>query len=253
MGKCQLCLQEKKLIKAHIIPEFLYRDIKDENNVLYKSTYNLDTLENKTQKIQTGEFDKDILCQDCDNRILGSTYERYAQSTMFGSNLNPEIAPICNNFQNPADGAEYSICTNIDYGKMKLFLLSILWRASITKRKIFKDVSLGKKHEERIRYLLHTGNVPSEQEYPVVITSLMRTKNKLKNVIGQPKRVRFQNGLNAYIFMIHSIQFLFLVNAVDHRLPDFFTRIMLKESGEMTILHVPKGRDMCKLPLIRTA
>lgn len=244
MGKCRLCLQEKKLIKAHIIPEFLHQGMKDDNNIFYNVTYNLDTLKDNAQKIQTGEFDKDILCADCDNRILGSDYEKYAQVTMYGKNIKPEIAPVCKNYKNPDDGAEYSICTNIDYGKMKLFLLSMLWRASVSKRKAFQEVNLGEKHEERIRSLLYNGIVPPENEYPIMMTSFMRTAHDLKNVIGQPKRVRFKGGLNAYILLIDSIQFMYFVNSMDHKLPEFLTRSMLKEKGEMTILHLPNGKEL---------
>ena len=245
MGKCRLCLKEKKLIKAHIIPEFMYNKIKDENNIFYAMSYNLDTDISRSKKIQTGEFDKNILCEDCDNRIIGANYEKYAQKSMYGRrDLDPEIAPICSNYQNPNDGAEYSICKNIDYGKMKLFLLSILWRASITDRKIFMDVDLGEKHEETLRKLIYENIIPKESEYPIMITSFLRTENSWKNLIGQPKRVRFQNGLNGYVFLLDSFQFMFYVNSSHHKLPEYLTRTMLKENGEMTVLHLPNGKEL---------
>ncbi len=246
MGKCRLCLREKKLIKAHIIPEFMYSGMKSEGdkNIFFEVTYDLDKDKSKPRKVQTGEFDKNILCEDCDNRIIGANYEKYAQKSMYGKSIDPEIAPICKNHQNPNDGAEYSICKNIDYGKMKLFLLSILWRASITKRKIFKDVDLGNKHEEKLRKLIYENIIPNETEYPIMMTSFMRTDNSLKNLIGQPKRIRYKNGLNGYVFLIDSIQFMFYVNSTDHKLPEYVTRTMLKKSGEMTVLHLPNGKEL---------
>ena len=246
MGKCRLCLKEKKLIKAHIIPEFMYSGMKaeDDKNIFFEVTYDLDTNKSKPKKVQTGEFDKNILCSDCDNRILGSNYERYAQKSMYGKGINPEIAPICKNYKNPNDGAEYSICTNIDYGKMKLFLLSILWRASITDRKLFKEVSLGKKHEEIIRKMLYEGIIPEELEYPILMTSFMRTDNSLKNLIGQPKKIKYQNGINGYVFLIDSIQFMFFVNSINHKMPEYVTRTVMKKNGEMTILHLPNGKEL---------
>lgn len=233
-------------MKAHIIPDFMYSGMKaeDDKNIFYEVTYDLDKDKSKPRKIQTGEFDKKILCEDCDNRIIGANYEKYAQKSMYGKNIDPKIAPICENYQNPNDGAEYSICRNIDYGKMKLFLLSILWRASITDRKIFKDVNLGDKHEERLRKLIYENIIPSETEYPIMVTSFMRTDNSLKNLIGQPKRVKYNNGLNGYVFLIDSMQFMFYVNSVNHRLPEYLKRTMLKENGEMTILHLPNGKEL---------
>ena len=188
MGKCRLCLQDKKLIKAHIIPDFLYNGMKAENdkNIFYEVTYDLNRKESRLKKIQTGDFDKNILCEDCDNRIIGGNYERYAKKSMYGKNIDPKIAPICKNYIIPNNSTEYSICKNIDYGKMKLFLLSILWKASITDRKSFKDVQLGDKHEERLRKLIYENIIPNETEYPIMMTSFMRTKNGFKNLIGQP-------------------------------------------------------------------
>ncbi|WP_452231662.1 hypothetical protein [Lacinutrix sp. MEBiC02595] len=246
MGKCRLCLKDKKLIKAHIIPDFLYSGMKaeDDKNIFYEVTYNFAKKESRSKKIQTGDFDKNILCEDCDNRIIGANYEKYAMKSMYGKNIDPKIAPICKNYKIPNNDTEYSICKNIDYGKMKLFLLSILWRASITDRKSFKNVQLGDKHEERLRKIIYENIIPKESEYPIMMTSFMRTKNSFKNLIGQPKRVKYKNGLNGYIFLIDSIQFIFYVNSIDHKLPKYLTQTMLKENGEMTILHLPNGKEL---------
>ena len=246
MKKCSLCLQEKKLIKAHIIPDFMYSGMKneDDKNIFYEVTYNLDNNQSKSIKIQTGDFDKNILCEDCDNRIIGANYEKYAQTSMYGKNIDPEIKPDCKNYINPNDGAEYSICTNIDYSKMKLFLLSVLWRASITDRPAFRDVDLGKKHEERLRKLIYKNIVPAETEYPIMMTSFLRTDHSLENLIGQPQRVRFKDGLNGYVFLIDSFQFIFYVNSTDHKLPEYLERTMLRQKGEMTILHLPNGKEL---------
>ncbi|WP_164674245.1 hypothetical protein [Maribacter litoralis] len=245
-------MKEKKLIKAHIIPDFMYSGMKEEDdkNIFLEVTYNLDKNTRKQRKIQTGIFDKNILCEDCDNGIIGGQYEKYAQNSMYGKNIDPEIAPICKNYKNPNDGFEYSICKNIDYGKFKIFLLSILWRASITDQKIFKDVDLGNSHEESLRRIIFENMIPNEDEYPIMMTSFMRTENSLKNFIGQPKRIRFNDGLNGYVFLINSIQFMFYVNSINHKLPIYLKKTMLKKSGEMTVLHLPNGKELEFLKLL---
>ena len=158
--------------------------------------------------------------------------------------MKPEIAPKCKDFINPDDGAEYSICKNIDYHKMKLFLLSLLWRASITTRTTFREVDIGSKHEEKIRKMLYEKITPLEFEYPIVITSFMRTENKLENLIIQPKRIRTASGLNGYAFLIDSLQFIFYVNSVNHKLPEYILNSTIKESGELTTLHLPKRSEI---------
>ncbi|WP_179377361.1 hypothetical protein [Winogradskyella wichelsiae] len=216
----------------------------DDKNIFYEVTYDFVNNESKSKKIQTGDFDKNILCEDCDNKILGANYEKYAKQSMYGKNIDPKIAPICKNYKTVNDDLEYTICKNINYGKMKLFLLSILWRASITDRKQFRNVQLGDKHEEKIRKLIYENITPKESEYPIMMTSFMRTKNSFKNLIGEPKRIKYKNGLNGYIFLIDSIQFIFFVNSTDHHLPKYITRTMIKENGEMTILHLPNGKEL---------
>jgi hypothetical protein len=244
MGICKLCQKEKKLIDAHIVPKFMFKKMKDENHSFYDITYNLDTKQTKSKKTQKEDYDKNILRGDCDNGIIGAIYEDYAKEALYGENLNIEIAPKCENFLNPDDGAEYSICKNIDYTKMKLFLLSLLWRASITDRPIFNEVNIGEKHEEIIRKMIYEKTAPSETEYPIIITSFMRTENKFENLIAQPKRIRMKNGLNGYIFLIDSLQFMFFVNSSDHKLPEYVLKSTIKESGELTTLHLPKGSEI---------
>lgn len=252
MDICRLCLKEKKLIESHIIPKFMFAGMKDEKKAFYEVTYNLETAESKTRKVQKEDYDSNILCEDCDNRILGSNLENYAKTTMYGSNIDPKIAPQCTNFKNPIDGSEQSICKNIDYAKFKLFLLSLLWRASITSRPKFKEVNLGEKHEEKIRHMIYENEVPSELEYPIIITSFMRTDHELRNFIGQPKRIKMKGGLNGYAFLIDSVQFIFAVNSPDHIIPEYIKRMTIKESGEMIIAHLPNGKELDFLRMVLT-
>jgi len=223
----------------------MYDGMKDEKNVFYEMNINTSNPSKiHSKKLQTGEFDKNILCEDCDNRIIGAIYEKYAKTSMYGSNIKPEFAPICKNYKNPDDGSECSVCTNIDYVKMKLFLLSILWRASISDRRIFQEVSLGVKQEERIRRILFEQIMPDEMEYPILMTSFMRTKNSLKNTITAPLTLKYENGVKGYAFLINSIQFMFFVNSDDHKMPDFVKQYTMKKSGEITVLHLKDGKEI---------
>ena len=61
---CKFCGQEKKLIKAHIIPRKFYLDYKSEKYVGVNSQTGEFVLQ------QCGSYDKNILCEDCDSKIL---------------------------------------------------------------------------------------------------------------------------------------------------------------------------------------
>jgi hypothetical protein len=60
---------------------------------------------------------------------------------------------------------------NIDYASFKLFMLSILWRASVTTHSFFKHVSLGP-HEEVIRHMILNRDAGEAQDYPMMIFAL---------------------------------------------------------------------------------
>ena len=81
--KCKLCCIDKKLLKkSHIIPEFMYQDLFDEKHRIFEVLFKPDLqLQNKTR--QSGVYDKDILCDKCDNKVLGSL-ERYASLALYG-------------------------------------------------------------------------------------------------------------------------------------------------------------------------
>lgn len=243
MPQCRLCLEDKKLVKSHIIPKFMFKKMKDGDNVFYEVLFNLATNESKYKKTQIEDYDKNILCENCDNAILGGSYEKYFEKVMYGENLPYDIAPRCTNYKNPNDGTEYSICKNINYTKLKLFLLSILWRSSITDRPYFENVSIGYKHEERLREIIYTGEHIPFDEYPVIITSFLRTDNKLDNLIAQPKRIRTKSGLNGYMFLINSFQFIMYVNAKNHKVSKEIEEICLKED-ELITLHLSKGEEL---------
>jgi hypothetical protein len=81
-GICKLCGEEKKLCKqSHIIPNFMYKDLFDEKNRIHKIQSQQGKIEQRGI-CQTGEFDINILCQKCDNSILGKL-ERYASLILY--------------------------------------------------------------------------------------------------------------------------------------------------------------------------
>ena len=106
---CKLCLQDKTLLrKSHIAPNFLYKELKDEDNSFVKAK--LDTV--TSQKTYTGLFESNVLCENCDNTILGRL-ETYAYNVLYtgkiyGFSMRNEITP---------DGVEWVLCDGVDYQK----------------------------------------------------------------------------------------------------------------------------------------
>lgn len=237
MGICKLCLQDKELIKkSHIIPEFMYKELYDEKHKLRLfDPKSLFEGESHLKKPSTGIYEGDLLCAVCDNKIIGSL-ESYGYQILYADELPDEIRPKCKNYRNQ-DGLEFSICENVNYSKIKLFILSILWRASISSNEIFNGISLGK-DENEIRQMILNNSPDSQSKYPIIIASWIRDETFSNDIISQPSlgvlegKERFVFPINGFIYNIYLDY-----NDIQPALKNF----IIKESNEISILHMPNG------------
>lgn len=88
--------------------------------------------------VQSGAYEESILCADCDNNIL-SKLERYANNTFYSQPYRTNtgnLEQITN-----VHGINAIRCKNIDYSTFKLFLQSLIWRASISTHDFFNNLN----------------------------------------------------------------------------------------------------------------
>ena len=71
MPKCKLCGEEKKLLKSHIIPEFMYKPLYDGNS-RFKCISTAPKI--PTMPKQKGDWER-LLCKECELHI--SKFEGY--------------------------------------------------------------------------------------------------------------------------------------------------------------------------------
>lgn len=143
MATCRLCLKEKKLCDSHIFPEYMYTHCYDENH-----KYN-------EFNAKIGEFNKrrpqgiyePLLCKKCEEII--QIYEDHAKIILY-----KRVKPLIRSNQKPCTIDDY------DYLKFKLFVLSLLWRASVSNHDMYKLISLGKYENKLRELLLHKQNTP---------------------------------------------------------------------------------------------
>lgn len=113
------------LCDAHIIPKGFTRDILTENS----RTLALTADGPRHAKPQLGEYDPEILCSDCD-RVLG--------------NLDNYGLEVCRRFEGvPVGAGQMSRLDDVDGDRFTTFVLSVLWRASISTRDTWKQTNLG--------------------------------------------------------------------------------------------------------------
>ncbi len=179
--KCKLCLNDKKLIKSHIIPKSFYRPLMKDKTIPRLIT---DKIGSYPTKIRIGVYDKEIICEECER--LFSPWDDYANE-FFNQKLANEDYIIHKNKK-----IAYNF-GNVEYKKLKLFFLSVLWRASVSSERMFSRVKLGK-YEEKIKQLMLDNLEVDSNNFSIVIF-----KFENMNVDGflDPDRMNFE-GVNHY-------------------------------------------------------
>jgi len=146
---CRLCHASSELRESHIIPRSIIRLIRDEtlDNRFYE-------LHNKlNQTIQDGPKEY-LLCDDCEQKI--GRYEKYFKEAIHFSGHGIEIT----------QNGQFAVINNLDYKKMKLFFLSLLWRMSISSLPEFEVVCI-EDGEETIRQMIAREEPVGSSEYSV--------------------------------------------------------------------------------------
>lgn len=235
--KCRLCLKQKALIKkSHIIPEFMYQELFDEDHKLRSfSIKGLKKVKPIVNKPSSGEYEGGLLCADCDNVVIGQ-YEDYVSKVLYSGDKLPVGMAWNTRFFRRYNSVEvFSMISNIDYDKLKLFVLSILWRASITTRDFFSAVNLGK-HEEIIRKMIIDGQPGTDEDYPMMFSSWRKEKTTPNDIILPPIKSK-KDGNFRYILPINGllIDIYFSFDAM----PEKYKGLRLKTDGSMTLCELP--------------
>lgn len=231
--KCRLCLKDRDLLKrSHIIPDFMYQELYDEKHKIIKLSPKNPA---NFVKIPTGEYDSNILCEACDNGIIGKL-EDYGSKVLYGSTLpidqQPKFSAYCNE-----QGVEYTFVENIRYTDFKLFLLSILWRAGISNRKFFENISLGP-YEEELRLMILKKDAKDIEAFPCIILSMRNDVDWAKEVHVQPVCKKESLG-NRYSFVISGTVYMFY--APSYYGPEELRGFYINKTNETRILHTPDG------------
>jgi len=205
----------------------MYKELKCEDGYFVKA--NLVDVSHK--KIYTGFFEKNILCKECDNIILGEN-ENYACKILYGGKV---VGVSMVNEINP-NNVEWTKAVGVDYKKFKLFLLSLLWRFSISSDNFYTSVSLGK-HEEIIRKMILDGNPGEKLDYPCMLTSYRKHKDLPIHIMSQPTKHRNNSGI-CYSIMMNGLLYTFFISK--SLIPEYVLEFAIGNNNEIKIAHLSK-------------
>lgn len=192
---CRLCHSAGELRFSHILPEFLYKPLYDEKHrfIGLKHEPEPGTNEDLLQK-GIREY---LLCADCEQHL--SKFERYASQV---------LRKLPDTSREPP-GAVVRV-TEVDYARFKLFQMSLLWRAGVSKQASFQGIYLGP-HEPKLRQMIHEANPGEPLDYGCV---LIRTRGpeKLDHFIKPPTHLRFL-GHHGYQMILAGMIWTFVVSS----------------------------------------
>lgn len=226
---CRLCGKNKPLCDSHIVPEFLYKDLYNENHKMM----GINGQGNKGWKpLQQGLYEK-LLCESCE-QFFNDEYEKpFLQQWTITSPLPDRMR----------EGEVYAGL--YDYPKFKLFHLSVLFRASVSSLPSFAAVRLGK-HEERIREMLVTKNPGKVSDYPIFGMAVINMRDEVqRRHMTSPESQRFEGHI-AYGQIYGGA--MWWVSVSSH-CNTTFCKVGLQSTGHMHFNAVPWNQ----IPIMRAA
>lgn len=214
-GVCRLHRDWSPLVRSHIIPEILYKPSYDHRH----KAVQLSGTPLSEGWLQKGYRER-LLCPCCE-RYVNETFEKPFQREWIDSGVVPD----------QINDVEVVRRVNIDYTTVKLFHLSVLWRASVARIPPFSDVALGP-HEDRIRQMLVGVDPGSWRDYPTVgvLLHLDRTVAKASLFVHTRSRM---DGATYYTSIYGGCMWLQFTSPNP---PIELYPLLLRENGALTLV-----------------
>ncbi|HZX16973.1 MAG TPA: hypothetical protein VFF22_08950 [Pseudomonas sp.] len=122
--KCGMCSSSEPLQNSHIIPRSYFRSLKNGCGQLYE----VSSSEKVKSKLTNSDPKEELLCLNCE-QFLSLTYEKYGTRLLKDEKIKY--------------GKAFVIFKSFRYKEFYLYLISILWRASISKIARYDHIDLG--------------------------------------------------------------------------------------------------------------
>ena len=186
MPPCTLCGLTRKLINAHAIPEAFFRELRVDGEAPLLVSGEQGQL---PKRAPIGVYDEGILCEVCEPNF--GTIDDYGIK-VFLKNFDTYFDPV----EQGGRTAGFMSAT-ADPNRLLQFLVSVLWRASVSMHAFYSKVDLGP-HESLARLAVNTPGAGLSEVFDAVLSrwkdddELVPTK-----AILDPRRENWL-GVNGY-------------------------------------------------------
>lgn len=225
---CKLCGRDRKLIKSHVIPKSLFKDVFGNNHVA-----NVD-LNSKSTKFQSDTgYDKNLFCLECDRDIVGKLDNYFAES-IFKSKKESSNSSIIETHLIDNGDIKMSRLSGLNYNTLKLFFISLLLRSSLTENAFFKQVDVSKFHND-LKSMILDNFACSENRFQVSVMKIIPDSTRPYVSVFTPMKSK-SGGATHYMFYINT--YIIYINISQHNIPDIFKYGNLKEDGTMAMFYL---------------
>ncbi|MFC6674081.1 hypothetical protein [Marinobacterium aestuariivivens] len=219
---CKGCDRDIKLIKAHAIPEAFFVGLRNEQDPPRVIT---DTAGVFPKRAPIGIYDNGILCRDCEDMF--QKVDDYGQKLL----LQDEENHVELKHNGRVDGYKVE---QVDYKLLKLFVLSVLWRASVSTQPFYAKVALGP-YEEEIKKLIWSSDAGKNDQFSFVVSKFRGAG--VGRTILDPHRERWE-GINYYRLYMYG--YVFYIKVDKRPTPKLFRDFVLFDGEPLIII----GRDI---------
>ena len=185
---CRGCGLEKKLVEAHIIPRGFARQIMGDQK------HNLKISMESVGATHHGVYDREILCESCDGTL--GKLDDYALSVCQRFSAEHVVRP----------DRLFELC-DVDGDRFAAFVLSILWRASISSRPEFRKVSLGPFERQSHDVLFDISDLARMGSFELIVGRFTNAPIRPENFYKSPARTKMLD-LNAWHFALSGFKIL---------------------------------------------
>lgn len=232
-GICRLCLEYKDLCDAHIIPGSFYAP--DTRLIGLDDPY--------IRKSPVGLYDPNILCISCDQDI-GARFDHPAKQILIDRQELIQEVRYGHSLYEKA--TFYRLSNQNMYETISNFFISVLWRASISKRIEVAKTNLGV-YEDRARQVILGNASGANMGFTVALCCFSDVKAPMQLMPTVKQKI---DGVNFYTFIAGSIKTFIKVDKLSA--PKQIAHLMLSPKSsilmiESKIKNVPEREILLKM------
>ncbi len=227
---CRLCGRERILKNSHVISKFVWKASGVTGDKRSFAAVCKTHPELSKTNMQDG-FKERLLCEECEGQF--GRYEDYSRRVLFTDASPLKLRP-----------KTHFVWSGLDYAKLKLFQMSLLWRMGISGLPYYGNVRLGN-HEEVLRDMLRREDPGEPWQYGSIVTLLNHRQAPLHGVFAQPEQTKLF-GHRAIRLVLAGMHWYMLVP--EHKPSHIIGHLVLQRTGTWVLF---RG-EISDFPYLRT-